>query len=134
MLDSNPLLKHLRSKPQHTKNVIAIVAALIPTLAVSYAQFYMRAKDFSEVKSSEQVAEETKDVTIFAAVGKLFEEGKKTLGSSVDALKNMDAGVLDSAVISASGTPSATMLDKLDIGAVPGIEDSSTTVTKSSPN
>jgi hypothetical protein len=134
MLDSNPLLNHLRNKPQRTKNVIVVIAALIPTLAVSYAQFYMRAKDFGEVKTTESVAEENADVSVFAAVGKIFEEGKKTVSSSVASLKNLDAGVLDSAVISATGTPSSTTPRSLDLGTVPGIDDSSTTVTKTTPN
>lgn len=135
MLDSNPLLQHLRNKPQGTKNIIVIIAALVPTLAVSYAQFYMRARSDVSDLSPTSVAENVDEkVSIFAAVGKLFDEGKKTVSTSVDTLKSINISVLDSKVISASGTPTTTGQAPSDLGAVPGVDTGNATVTKSNSN
>lgn len=134
MFNSNPLLKHLRSKPPRTKTAIAIIAALIPTLAVSYAQFYMRARS---VAGPAVVADAgnsgDNSLSVFAAVGKIFEEGKKTVGSSIDSLANINTSVFESALISASSSGSTTS-DKLNLGTIPGTNWSNATVTKSIEN
>lgn len=135
MLDSNPLLKHLRSKPPRTRTAIAIIAALIPTLAVSYAQFYMRARDLGLTANvaNAQPAEE-QNVSIFEALGKIFDEGKKTVSSSVESLKSIDTSALDSALISASSSGEGTASAQSDIGAVPGVNWANATVTKTIEN
>lgn len=135
MLDSNPLLKHLRSKPPRTRTAIAIIAALIPTLAVSYAQFYMRAKDLNLTASvAVSQPEREQPVSIFDALGKIFDEGKKTVSSSVESLKSIDASALDAAFIAATSSGQGTLSAQLDVGALPSTEQSNATVTKTIEN
>ncbi len=138
MLDANPLLKYLRSKSPHTKNVIVVIAALIPTITVGYAQFYMRSRDTVPLPvASNDVRTGEADVSIFAAVGKLFDEGKKSVDTTVGMLKGLNASVLDSSVISASSSDTSaesTTSDKLDLGTVPGVDTGEATVTKSFEN
>jgi hypothetical protein len=136
MLDSNPLIQYLRKKPERTKTVLAVIGALIPTLAVGYAQFYMRARDLERpaVAENTPASDGNNDISIFAAVGKIFEEGKKTVGSSVDTLRKLDPSILDGKPIEVTSTDTPAAPSKLDVGAVPGADWSNATVTKTFDN
>ena len=89
------------------RTIVAVVAALIPTLSVGYAQFYMNARA-TDVATKSSPREDERSVSAFAALGKILDEGKTTLSVSMTAIKNLNAAVLESSPVTTPGASATT--------------------------
>lgn len=97
MSPNKSYLDNLRSKSNNTKNVLAAVFAILPALLVGYAQFYMNdrttEKNFAATTETSPNSD-TVPVSAIASMGKIFSEGKASLGDALNQLEKVDEKVL----------------------------------------
>lgn len=109
-------IDHLRSKPESTRNALAAVLAIMPALLVGYAQFYMNARASDQKLADTQDQNNIQDVSAIASVGKIFSEGKSSIGSALGDLdkkmtstkKELESIKQNTSDLSATGSESST--------------------------
>lgn len=109
-MEPKKILENIRQKPPHVRNTYAVILALVPAVLIGYAQLYMRLRTPDASPSDANtaaVANSGEDnVSAFDALGKIFSEGKKSIGSSVGDLKQIDVTSLQKAQqVATSDTP-----------------------------
>lgn len=92
------VLHNLRQKSDTSKRIIALTLAAVPAFLIGYAQLYMDSKHEAEKKvAAKQVeaANKKEMAGAVASLGKIFSEGKNTVGSALVDMRKVDKKFLD---------------------------------------
>lgn len=111
---SKNVLHNLKQKSETTKTFVAITLAALPAILVGYAQFYMNAKQSNEKALAEQqVQAESKReaASAVASLGKIFSEGKESVGGAFKDLKKVDTEFLKNSEV----VDSVSKVDSLEV-------------------